>query len=71
VERAISLPFFSQELRIPLLGPFPCAFDFYSDKVRLLTFDTKQPLREADMMLTVVLLRLVIGIAKHDASFKQ
>jgi hypothetical protein len=71
VERTISLPFFSQELRLPLLGHFPHAFDFQAGKVLLLTLNTKQSLREADMMLTAGLLSLVIEIAKHDASFKQ
>jgi hypothetical protein len=71
VERTIPLPFLSQELCLPLLGAFPHAFDFYAGKVLLLTLNTKQSLREADMMVTVGLLSLVIEIAKHDASFKQ
>jgi hypothetical protein len=71
VERTIPLPFFSQELRLPLLGHSPHAFDFLAGKVLILTLNTKQPLRDADTMLTVALLSLVIEIAKHEASFKQ
>jgi hypothetical protein len=71
VERTISLPFFSQEPCLPLPGQLPDAFDFQAGKVLLLTLNTQQPLREADMILTVVFLSLAIEIAKHDASFKQ
>jgi hypothetical protein len=70
VERTISLPFFGKELRLPLPGHFPHAFDFQAGKVLILTLNTKQSLHHADMM-TVGLSSLIIEIAKHDASFKH
>jgi hypothetical protein len=70
VERTLSIPFFSQELHLPLPGQFSPAFGFLAGKVLLFTQNTKQLLRQV-AMLTVGLLNLVIEIAEHGASFKR
>jgi len=70
MERTLSLPLFSQELRLPLVGQCPPAFGFLVGKVLLFTQYTKQLLRQGAIP-TVGLLNLVIEMAEHRASFKH
>jgi hypothetical protein len=70
MERTLSLPLFSQELRLPLVGQCPPAFGFLAGKELLFTQYTKQLLRQGAIP-TVGLLNLVIEMAEHRASFKH
>jgi hypothetical protein len=70
MDRARSLPLFSQKVGLPLFGQLPPALDFLAGKILLFIQNTKQFPRQPDM-LTVRLLSLVIRSAGHGASFKH